>query len=245
MHPIWSFFAFPLNLLLAVLWTVGWMWLRKSYPQCKVIRFLLSPAATIMAISLLIGACLGLGIFGGSSFVESVPFVLILLYVQTVVLLITVRGWKTPSGVIRWRFLLLHAGLLLAVGSGFWGAPDSLEMRVALERGQESHSAFRMDGCEDGLGYTIQLIDYSAELSDDGKPVHYEASMCIDGGAPVILRVNDPYAVRFGEDIYLASVSPQHCILQIVREPWRYFALAGIVMMLCGAFLLFINGPKR
>jgi hypothetical protein len=221
------------------------MWLRKSYPQCKVMRFLLSPAATILAISILIGSCLWLGICGDTGFVESVPFVLVLLYVQTVVLLITLRGWKTPSGVIRWRFLLLHAGLLLALGSGFWGAPDSYEMRVALERGQETSSAFRMDGREDGLGYTLRLIDYSAEFSEDGKPVHYEASVSFDGDVPVVLRVNDPYAVSSGEDIYLASVSPQHCVLQIVREPWRYFALAGIVMMLCGAFLLFINGPKR
>ena len=57
--------------------------------------------------------------------------------------------------------------------------------------------------------------------------------------------VNRPYGVRFGQDIYLASVSEDSCVLQIVREPWRYFALAGIIMLLAGAFLLFINGPRR
>jgi hypothetical protein len=67
----------------------------------------------------------------------------------------------------------------------------------------------------------------------------------IDGGEPVLLQVNDPYSVKIGEDVYLASVSARHCVLQIVREPWRYFALAGILMLLGGAFMLFINGPRR
>lgn len=245
MHNLWSFFAFPLNLLLAVLWTMGWVWMWKSCPQSKVVRFLLSPAATVLAFCLLTASCLWLGISGDRDFTQSVIFIVILLFVLTVLLLITVRGWKTPSGVIRWRFLFVHAGLLIAVGSGFWGAPDSLEMRVVLERGQQTRAAYTMDGDMTGLGYEIRLEDYVAEFSDDGKPVHYEASVSIDGGAPVLLHVNDPYSVKIGEDVYLASVSARHCVLQIVREPWRYFALAGILMLLGGAFMLFINGPRR
>jgi hypothetical protein len=63
----------------------------------------------------------------------------------------------------------------------------------------------------------------------------------------VSITVNDPYSVGFGEDIYLVSVNKDnnYCILQIVREPWRYFALAGIVMLIAGAFMLFIKGPRR
>ena len=49
----------------------------------------------------------------------------------------------------------------------------------------------------------------------------------------------------YGEDIYLVGVSEGSCVLQIVREPWRYFALAGVIMMLAGAFLLFVNGPNK
>ena len=35
------------------------------------------------------------------------------------------------------------------------------------------------------------------------------------------------------------------CIMQIVREPWKYWAFAGVMMMLAGAFLMFIQGPSR
>ena len=33
--------------------------------------------------------------------------------------------------------------------------------------------------------------------------------------------------------------------MQIVREPWRGLTLAGIVMLLLGAFMLFVAGPGK
>lgn len=245
MEQFWAFFAFPLNLLLAVIWMAGWGWLWKNRPQCKAVRFMLSPAATISAIALLLGSCLWVGFSGMRDFVQSVFFAAVLLYVQTVIFLVILRGWKRKDGVVRWRFLLLHAGMLLAAGAGFWGAPDSCELRVMLERGQETETAYVMDGGMTGLGYTLHLVDYKAEMSADGKPSHYEAVISVDGGEHSTITVNHPYNAGFGEDIYLASIADRHCILQIVREPWRYFALAGIIMLLAGAFLLFIKGPQR
>ena len=141
--------------------------------------------------------------------------------------------------------MLLHTGLLLAVGSGFWGAPDSVELRLALGRGEEAETAYEMNGNLTGLGYSIRLTDYKVEYSDEGMPSYYEATVSVDGEEPAVLSVNHPYSVGFGEDIYLARVTKDFCILQIVREPWRYFALAGIVMLIAGAFMLFIKGPRR
>lgn len=241
----WSFFAFPLNLLLALLWIVCWRWLWKNRPRCRVVRFLLSPAATVSAIVLLVAACLWIGVSGDQGFVESMIFVAVLLYVQTVLLLVILRGWRRPDGTVRWRFILLHAGLLLAVGSGFWGAPDSVELRVALGRGEEAQAAYKMNGSLTGLGYSIRLTDYKVEYSDEGMPSFYEATVSVDGEEPAVLSVNHPYSVGLGEDIYLARVTKDFCILQIVREPWKYFALSGILMLIAGAFMLFIKGPRR
>ena len=241
----WSFFAFPLNLLLALLWIVCWRWLWKNRPQCRVVRFLLSPAATVSAIVLLVAACLWIGVSGDQGFVESMIFVAVLLYVQTVLLLVILRGCRRPDGTVRWRFMLLRAGLLLAVGSGFWGAPDSVELRLALGRGEEAQAAYKRNGSLTGLGYSIRLTDYKVEYSDEGMPSFYEATISVDGEEPAVLSVNHPYSVGFGEDIYLARVTKDFCILQIVREPWKYFALSGILMLIAGAFMLFIKGPRR
>ena len=141
--------------------------------------------------------------------------------------------------------LLLHLGLLLAVGSGFWGAPDSNEYRLRIFVDEASREAVTLESERVVLPFEISLMDVDTEYSVDGKPSHYEALISVNGQEPVTLMVNRPYGVRFGQDIYLASVSEDSCVLQIVREPWRYFALAGIIMMLAGAFLLFINGPRR
>ncbi len=245
MNNFWTFFAFPLNLLLALLWACGWGWLWKKRPDSRIIRFLLSPAATISSITMLVTGCLWIGFSGNRELVQSVPFVLILLYLQTVIYLITLRGWRRSDGVIRWRFLLIHMGLSLALGAGFWGSPDSLEMRAALDKEEATQKAYKMDGSLNGLGYELRLVDYKTEVSADGKPSYYEATISVNDEDSVKIFVNHPYNVRFGEDIYLASVSEKGCVFQIVREPWRYFALAGILMLLVGAFLLFIKGPRR
>lgn len=245
MNEFWTFFAFPLNLMIAALWMLSLMWMRKTYPHSAAMRFLHSSTATISAISFLILSCLWIGFTGDRAFVESLIFVLVLLYVQTVLFLITLRGWRRSDGVVRWRFLLLHLGLLLAVGAGFWGSPDSDEYRMRIYEGDTSREAVTLDARRMVLPYEINLLDVNTEYSDDGAPSYYEVLVSVNAGAPVKLTVNHPFSVKFGEDLYLASVSEDSCVLQIVREPWRYFALVGIIMMLAGAFLLFINGPRR
>lgn len=245
MTDIWTLFAFPLNLLLAVLWTAFLVWLKKYHPCCVVVRFLLSPPATISSISLLLLSCIWIGISGDRGFTKSLFFAIILMYVQSTLIMILLRGWKRTDGQVRWRFLLLHCGLLLAVGAGFWGSPDTEEYRIKLECDEPSREAFNIDGFRTVLSYELTVTDLKTEYSSNGKPIYYEALVSLDGSQPTSITVNNPYSPRLGEDIYLSSISGDSCVLQIVREPWRHLVLAGIVMMLLGAFLLFIQGPGR
>jgi hypothetical protein len=188
--------------------------------------------------------------------VGSLPSVLVFLYFQTVLLFVIMRGWRhhtaagTRPGAVRWRFLLNHVGILLAVGSAFWGAPDSETLRVRAIRDVAVKEAFHMDGTSSWISYEIILKDFNVDRYEDGTPLMYEAVVTIDD-KEVILRVNSPYSHSFGEDIYLvgydsvAGDSSQYCILEIVREPWKYAAVVGIIMMIAGALLLFIGGPSR
>ena len=245
MGNFWTFFAFPLNLIIALLCSAVLLMLWTNRRDCGIIRFLLSPSATISAICLLGSGCLWIGVSGDRDFVTSFVFLAVLLYVQTVLFLIILRGYRRSDGVIRWRFLLIHVGLLVAVGSGFWGAPDSYELRVRLSKGESTHEAYMLDGGRTTLSYELQLTDFSSRYGTDGMPEHYEATVSANEGKSVRIMVNHPYNVRFGEDIYLANVTESGCVLQIVHEPWRYFVLLGIIMLIAGAFMLFIGGPKR
>ena len=65
----------------------------------------------------------------------------------------------------------------------------------------------------------------------------------------VSLRVNEPYALSLVDDLYLVDYehvsegeTVGYCILEIVRQPWKYMQWVGICMMMLGSVLLFAQG---
>lgn len=248
-----SLFSFPVNILLLILWAGVVIGLWKARPKSGFVRFMLSPGATYLAIGLFLAYCLTVGITGFRWLTGTWPFVAFLLYFQTVLAYVILRGWRQPTatgarlGAVRWRFLMLHVGLLLAIGSAFWGAPETETKMVKLFKGTEVSEAITEDGRLSWLKYSLVLDDFNVSFGSDGMPSDYRAQLSV-GDEKVTLRVNHPYPIRFGEDLYLSgydTAAGDYCILQIVKEPWRYGALAGIVLMLSGAFLLFVGGPDR
>jgi hypothetical protein len=257
---MWSFptdfFAFPLNLIFLVVWVVGCALLWKHCRKTLLVRFFLAPFGTFFSIGLFLTMCLVIGFTGMRSLAGSWLFVIITLLLQTVLLFVMMRGWRRPTatgarlGAIRWRFLLLHAGLLLAVGSAFWGAPDAQTLRMKAYVDVPGREAYFMDGRQTWLPYEVTLKEFDVQQYDNGVPSAYRAVVDVDG-VEAEIEVNEPYARGFGEDVYLvgydASMGAEssYCILEIVREPWKYLTVAGIVMLLAGALLLFIGGPDN
>lgn len=250
-----GFFSFPLNLICALLWLASVLWVWKNGKKSLFVSFMLSPSATISSIMSMLAACLIIGFAGKRWLTETWVFIALMFYFQTVLLFVILRGWRaaTPTGArlgpVRWRFIFMHVGLLVTVASAFWGAPDSFTCRMKAIEGVPSSEAFMMDGTPVWLKYEIELKDFNMEEYESSVPSDFSAEVLVEG-KPVILRVNHPYSVRYGEQIYLsgydtaAGENSGYCILQIVREPWKYWALAGIIMMLIGAFMLFVGGPR-
>ena len=248
--------AFPLNLIVPVLWSGLMFRLWKKKPKSMFVRFMLSPGATFWSIFLFIDACVVVGLTGERSYTESWPFIIILFFLLTVLFFVILRGFReqTPTGAhlgaVRWRFLLNHLGLLLALGAGFWGAPDSETLRVRAIEGQVVKEAVIPGLGHVGIDHEIMLEDFILDRYENGVPSMFEAKLTVNGES-VDLRVNHPYALSFGETLYLsgydvsAGEESSWCVMQIVREPWKYWAFAGIMMMLAGAFMLFLQGPKR
>lgn len=234
MQSAMTFFSFPLNLILALLWAGSMLWLWKSQRKSLFVRFMLSKAATISAISLLLIFCALIGLTGIRSLVHSWAFIAVLFYFQTVLLFVLFRGK---------RQFFHHIGLVIAVGSAFWGAPDSETFRLRAVKDIPVREVHRMDGSSAWLPYEITLKDFRTETYGNGVPMMYEADLLVDN-EDVTLKVNHPYRRAFGEDVYLAGTGDGSCVLQIVREPWKYGVVIGIILMLAGAFLLFIEGPR-
>ena len=249
-----SFLAFPLNLILALIWASIMVSVWKMRRKSLFVEFMLSKGATVSSIVLFLGFSLAIGISGQRELVSTWIFAAALLYFQTVLLFVILRGWRAQTatgariGAVRWRFVLNHVGILLAVSSAFWGAPDTEVLRVRAIKDIPVIEAVSMDGIPESLPFEIRLNEFKTETWSNGVPSMFEAKMLVNG-ENVVLKVNEPHNVSFGKDLYLVGFDSMYdsdsCILQVVYEPWRYGALAGVVMMLAGAFLLFVGGPRR
>ena len=60
----------------------------------------------------------------------------------------------------RWRFLLNHAGLWLALFAGFFGSSDTRTLRIPLYKGEPAREAFDMNGVSYHLDYEMELRSF-------------------------------------------------------------------------------------
>jgi hypothetical protein len=235
--PLW-FFAAPMNLLLGLLWLLAIWEGYRHRERLAVVRYLLSAEATYVALAVAVVVAVALGLQSEPAS-TSWPVVGGLLFVQSVLTLVLLRGWRNERGV-RWRFLATHIGLWLAVTSALFGAPDKeiLRLQVGVEPTRE---AVNERGQKRFLDYELRLERFDIERSESGSPEQFVASVAVDDKV-VDIEVNSPYSQRFGEDIYLVNYASEGCVLQIVREPWRGVTAVGVVVMLLGAVVLFLQG---
>ncbi len=232
------FFAMPMNLLLGALWlALLWEGYRHRATSATI-QYLLSAEATYTALALaaILSAVLGL-----QSNPATTSWLTIggFLYIQTVLTLVILRGWRNDRGV-RWRFLATHCGLWLAVTSALLGAPDKEVLRTQVGK-EPTREVVNEQGAKIYLDYELRLDDFVVEHTESGTPEMFRATVAIDEKI-VDIEVNSPYHKEYGEDIYLVSYSPEGCVLQIVREPWRVVTTIGIALLLLGAFMLFLHG---
>lgn len=238
-------FSFPLNILVLALWMmlITIMFRNRANNACSV--FMLSREATWLSLAMIVVIGITLGLQRKPS-TTAWPIILSLLFIQSHVLFVVLRGWRNKNG-IRWRFCVTHIGLLLAVGAGFWGSPDREKWRAPVYH-FSSNESFTQEGRIKLLPYTMELKDFSIQQSESGAPTHYEAQLLVDG-MMVTLKVNHPYERTLSEKMYLVSFSTlpngeRYAIIEIVNEPWQWVSATGILMLIAGAVLLFIQGPK-
>ena len=243
-----SIVRFPLNVILMALWLVLLVELYRRRDRSKVAQVLLSQAATVISLVLMaaVGIVLGLQREPAST---AWPTVVAVLFVLSHLTLVTLRGWRNATGV-RWRFVVNHAGLWLALVAGFWGAPDREQVRAMVTREVPTREAYDMSGRTTTLDCELQLVDFKIDYYAEGQPSMFEATVAVDGESAT-LRVNRPHHRTWSEMIYLVSYdveSPdraRYCVVEVVREPWRWLSVVGIVMLIAGAVLMFARGPRK
>lgn len=261
-----AFFAFPLDILIALLWIAGMWYAYKEHRHSRFVQLWLSRQCTYWTLSWFLAGCLVVGLYpqlsvqeiaeksgaassmGCYNFTSSWIFVLGLFLLLTHLGMVTLKRGFRP-GHNRWRFVLNHAGLWLALFAGFIGSAEEQTLRIPVFRTSANNEAFTEQGAKIFLLNELRLTDFVVEHYPNGAPRHFSAEISIDG-KPAHLEVNHPYAASWADDYYLTSYDmqspqPQFCVVQIVHEPLKHLMLLGIVMMLCGSCLLFLAGPER
>lgn len=236
-----DFFAFPVSLTLFLLWCALCLliWSRR---QSWLRGLFLSSEATVFSISVCVLACLVTGFSSTRSYIHSWWFAADIFLLLTTLFFVLMRGWRDARGHIRWGFVLNHKGLLILVFSLFFGAPDTQVLRLPLREGEAAKIAWSEDGKVHSLPFEVQLQHFSVDYYDNGMPQAYSAEVLIDG-VPKTVEVNSPVSVGLVSDLYLVSSAQDHCVIEVVSEPWKYLSLLGIVMMVAGAVVMFIKGP--
>ena len=147
-----SFFAFPLNVIVAVIWIYSLWRLYKEGNKLPLTRFLLSSRTSVLSILLLIGGSLVIGLFpqlseaeadsipgvlaslGCYNFMISWIFIAILFLLLSNLAMVIIHAFYhcVPA---KKRFILNHLGLWLALFAGFFGSSDVQTLRIPLYAG--------------------------------------------------------------------------------------------------------------
>ena len=243
-------FAFPINaaVLFAALAGLWVLWREK--PGGAVCRWLASGNASIALIAAFLICCLILGMKMQHADAVSFPgfgnvrrtWWFILISIALMANLFVVILSRRKKGI---RFILNHIGVLVALIGCFFGAPDHTVSR-AIVSGEAVHEAVGENGEIVPLPAAMKLDGFNVELDQRGNVRNYMALIDVEG-KKVELRVNHPYRISISEDVYLTSYDrdnskPQYCIVEVVRQPWKYLIWAGIVMMMAGSVLMFARG---
>ena len=246
-------FAFPVNAALLFASLAGLWVLWREKPESALFRWLASGSTSIVLIAAFLICCLILGLTRQDADATPFPgfrnicrtwwfiFISMLLMANVFVVILTRR----KKGI---RFILNHLGVLIALVGCFFGAPDHIVSRTILS-GESVREAVSRSGGPVALPAAMSLDSFNVELDRNGNVRNYNAVIDVDG-KKADLSVNHPCRLSFSEDMYLTGYDrdnsePQYCIVEIVSQPWKYLIWSGIVMMMAGSVLMFIQGAGK
>lgn len=239
-----DFFAFPVNGALVLLAVTGLWVLRKEHPASPAVRLLSSPSTTCILLALLVLSCLTLGLTSSPS--PSSWWFFFLFTALTLHLLMVFYAGAFRRRPHRLRFILIHGGLLLALLGSFAGAPDTAEWRLPVDKKRPTRQAYTPQNGKIYLPHSLQLKDFDVTYYPNGLPQDFRADLLLDQTEDIALSVNHPYALSLTDDLYLVDYEhtpePRFCIVQLVRQPWKYVLGTGIWLLLGGCLLLFVQG---
>ncbi|MBQ2598223.1 MAG: cytochrome c biogenesis protein ResB [Bacteroidales bacterium] len=265
----WERLAFPRNLILLALFLLLLVLLYAFRRKVRLFAWMVRLDAAVPALCYCLGLTLVLGLVRQSGEGGGIPWLSRMLdfwpFVLSYAWLLTLLGLVSVKHLLLFRlreipFLLNHAGLFLALACGALGSPDRQDLFMTVTEGTLATTAEDADGAVHTPGISVELHDFIMELyplqpgARMQMPKRFASEITLfDREGKVcdaVIEVNKPLKAA-GWTIYQydydAQAGPESriSVLELVRDPWQPFVLAGILMMLCGALCLFLFMAPR
>ena len=235
----YSIFAFPSGLALGAAVVALLYVVERRWGRCKAVERARSPHAACMLLGLTAAYVVAGGLLPAlADFSSSWPFVTLLSALEMHLALVIIHRLRSFHFRRDLAFILVHAGLWLALFSGMAGAADTRKTDIFAT--------------VQPAGRSPRLLSFDIDRNPaDGSPIQYSATVVMDGDT-IGVAVNSPYSASIADDIYLvdfdtdmATGEVTYCVLQNVHQPWKYPLLAGIVMLLTGTLALTLRKRKE
>ncbi|MDY4653020.1 MAG: hypothetical protein SO402_01455 [Prevotella sp.] len=235
----YSIFAFPSGLALGAAVVALLYVVERRWGRCKAVERARSPHAACLLLGLIAAYVVAGGLLPAlADFSSSWPFVTLLSALEMHLALVIIHRLRSFHFRRDLAFILVHAGLWLALFSGMAGAADTRKTDIFVT--------------VQPAGRSPRLLSFDIDRNPaDGSPIQYSATVVMDGDT-IGVAVNSPYSASIADDIYLvdfdtdmATGEVTYCVLQNVHQPWKYPLLAGIVMLLTGTLALTLRKRKE
>ena len=235
----YSIFAFPSGLALGAAVVALLYVVERRWGRCKAVERARSPHAACLLLGLTAAYVVAGGLLPAlADFSSSWPFVTLLSALEMHLALVIIHRLRSFHFRRDLAFILVHAGLWLALFSGMVGAADTRKTDIFVT--------------VQPAGRSPRLLSFDIDRNPaDGSPIQYSATVVMDGDT-IGVAVNSPYSASIADDIYLvdfdtdmATGEVTYCVLQNVHQPWKYPLLAGIVMLLTGTLALTLRKRKE
>ncbi len=184
----WSLFAFPVNILFLAFYVLILIALFALRRRMYFVRWLMSWQCALPAIFFAAIATIVYGITSDRSTLSAWPFVLLYMWLTTILGLLSLKRWRSPA------FLLNHLGLFIAIISATLGTADIQKLRMTVRQGEPEWRAV----AEYGSGAVVEL-DVAIKLNhfsiEEYPPklmvISNETGKTLPIGRPEVMVVDD------------------------------------------------------
>lgn len=229
-----SFWAFPLNLVLALSFALLlYLCSKSSWRMLQWVRRWRCVAVSLLAIIVVV-AVEGTWGYRLHSHVGYALLQLVLMIPLGVACLRESR--QIRKHLVGW---FSHVGLLLILGGGLFGAPDMEDCMMIVNRVEAEHYAYKPDGKLVPMPFGVRLSDFRIDYYDDGVSPKQFTSVLLVEGKEMETSVNHPCSHK-GWNIYQSDydwAEGNYSVLKMVRDPWLPVVYLGMALLAIGAVL--------